>query len=314
MSIDPYDDVELYEMDQIEDKIVEMIVLTDKETKKGKETGTEKDKEKPEEAAQPELKGQTKASTSADEPNQVVVPDLVTRECAEEYVVTDPEQDDTVTISSTSTADYDRDEAEDIIDKIASCHTSLAKHYEEVNKIIPHMTKTQLALYLRKLPVMPMVKAEGKAVSKLYVPEEGADPNFEYPVQGDSWEEKLKFMTEHILAEKLLFAIAIGDHTLNQFSQAKTALKYGFAKTRIIRALSHNPSHRKAGRQYIQERKRKDQTQGGEEVETEEVLSAKKIKVQPPIPQEVLQHNGKDELGDLPNDAKGDPIFPDSHI
>ena len=58
MSIDPYDDVELYEIDQIEDKIVEMIVLTDKETKKGKETGTEKDKEKPEEAAQPELKEQ----------------------------------------------------------------------------------------------------------------------------------------------------------------------------------------------------------------------------------------------------------------
>ena len=34
MSINPYDDIELYEMDQIEDKIVEMIVLTDKETKK----------------------------------------------------------------------------------------------------------------------------------------------------------------------------------------------------------------------------------------------------------------------------------------
>ena len=135
MSIDPYDDVELHEMDQIEDKIVEMIVLMDKETKKEKETGSEKDKEKPEEAAQPELKGQTKASISADEPNQVVVPDLVTRECVEEYVVTDPEQDDTVTISSTSTADYDRDEAEDIIDKIASCHTSLAKHYEDINKI-----------------------------------------------------------------------------------------------------------------------------------------------------------------------------------
>ena len=247
MSINPHDDVELYEMDQTEDKTVEMIVLTDKETKKEKETGTEKDKEKPEEAAQPELKGQTKASISADEPNLVVVPDLVSRERAEEYVVTDPEQDDTVTISSTSTADYDRDEAEDIIDKIASCHTSLAKHYEDVNKIIPHMTKTQLALYLGKLPVMPMVKAECKAVSKLYVPEEGTDPNFKYPVQGDSWEEKLKFMTEHIPTEKLLFAITIGDHTLNQFSQAKTALKYSFAKTRIQRALSHDPSHRKGG-------------------------------------------------------------------
>ena len=228
MSIDPYDDIELYEVDQIEDKIVKMI---------------EKDKEKPEEAAQPELKEQTKASTRTDGPDQVVVPDLVTRERAEEYVVTDPEQDDTVTISSTSTADYDCDEAEDIIDKIASCHTSLAKHYEDVNKIIPHMTKTQLALYLRKLPVMPMVKAEGKAVSKLYVPEEGADPNFEYPVQGDTWEEKLKFITKHIPAEKLLFTITIGDHTLNRFSQAKTALKYGFAKTQIQRALSHDPSH-----------------------------------------------------------------------
>ena len=39
------------------------------------------------------------------------------------------------------------------------------------------MTKTQLALYLGKLPVMPMVKAEGKTVTKLYVPEEGIDPN-----------------------------------------------------------------------------------------------------------------------------------------
>ena len=43
----------------------------------------------------------------------------------------------------------------------------------------------------------------------------------------------------------------------------------------------------------------------------EEVSSAKKIKVQPPIPQEVLQHNEEDELGDLPKDTKGDPIFPD---
>ena len=162
-------------------------------------------------------------------------------------MVTDPEQDDTVTISSTSTADYDRDEAEDIINKIASCHTFLAKHYEDVNKIIPHMTKTQLALYLGKLPVMPMVKAKDKTVSKLYVSEEGVDPNFEYPVQGDTWEEKLKFMTEHIPAKKLLFAITIGDYTLNQFSQVKTTLKYGFAKTRIQRALRHDPSRRKGG-------------------------------------------------------------------
>ena len=58
----------------------------------------------------------------------------------------------------------------------------------------------------------------------------------------------------------------------------------------------------------------KDQTQGGEEVEMEEVSSTKKTKVQPPIPQEVLQHTEEDELGDLPKDAKADPIFPDLRI
>ena len=63
----------------------------------------------------------------------------------------------------------------------------------------------------------------------------------------------------------------------------------------------------------FKKRKRKGQTLGGEEVEMEEVLSTKKTKVQPPIPQKVLQHTEKDELGDLPTDAKGDPILPDLH-
>ena len=80
MSIDPYNDIELYEVDKIEDKIIEMIVLTDKEPEKEEETGTEKDKEKPEETAQPELKEQTKASTRTDEPDQVLVPDLLMKE------------------------------------------------------------------------------------------------------------------------------------------------------------------------------------------------------------------------------------------
>ena len=64
----------------------------------------------------------------------------------------------------------------------------------------------------------------------------------------------------------------------------------------------------------MQEKKRKGQTQGGEEVEMEEVSSTKKTKVQPPIPQVVLQHTEEDELGDLTKDAEGDPIFPDPHI
>ena len=56
------------------------------------------------------------------------------------------------------------------------------------------------------------------------------------------------------------------------------------------------------------------QTQGGKEVEMNEVSSTKKTKVQPPIPQKVLQHTEEDELGDLPTDAKGDSILPDLRI
>ena len=254
-----------------------------------------------------------KPSTSTGEqPDKIMVPDLVTKECADEYVVTDPEEDDTMTISSTSTADYDRDEAEDLIDKIASCHTALAGHYESINNIIPYMTKTQLALYLGKILIIPMVKAEGKTVSKVYEPEGDVNSNFEYPVQGDTWEQKLQYMVEHIPAEKLLFAIAIGDLTLNQSSQAKMALKYGFAKTRIQRALSHDPTHKKGGRQYQAERKRK--TSSKEEDAEKQTPPAKRPREQPPIPFEVLQQDLEDQLADLPTDEQGDVIFPELEI
>ena len=60
-----------------------------------------------------------------------------------------------------STADYDRDEAEDLVEKIASCHTALAQHYADINKVVSHMSKTQLATYLGKIPIVPLVKPEG---------------------------------------------------------------------------------------------------------------------------------------------------------
>ena len=110
--------------------------------------------------------------------------------------------------------------------------------------------------------------------------------------------------------ECLLFAIAIGDMQINQFSQVHTALKYGFAKTRIQRALSHDPSHKKGGRQYQQERKCKAKPKPQEEEST----PAKQAKEQTPIPEAVLQHTEEDELGDLPMDEQGDIIFPEVDV
>ena len=83
-------------------------------------------------------------------------------------------------VHRTSTADYDRDEAEELINQIASCHATLAQKYEDINKVVPHMTKTQLALYLGKVPVIPLVKPEAGHVTKIYSEEKAADPNYDF--------------------------------------------------------------------------------------------------------------------------------------
>ena len=65
---------------------------------------------------------------------------------------------------------------------------------------------------------------------------------------------------DHAPAEKLVFAISIGDLQLNQTSQAKISQKYGFPKTRIQRAMSADPTHKKSGRQYQVEKQKKEES------------------------------------------------------
>ena len=206
MSIDPYNDVEIYEVD-IEDKIIEVITLTKTPKKK---TEKESSQEMTSLPIQPNI---PVASTSKQE--KIVVTDIISENIAKEYVVEKDEGgddlDETMSISSTSTADYDRDEAEDLVSKIASCHTALAKHYEDVNQIVPHMMKTQMATYLGKIPIIPLVKPEAGPVKQLYSAEDISEDEHVFPVVGETWEDKLKYLVHHVPAEKLMFAIAIGD-------------------------------------------------------------------------------------------------------
>ena len=160
MSIDPYNDVEIYKVD-IKDKIVEVITLTETPKKKVEETSSQKVTDPPTKSIMPT------ASTSKQE--NIVVTDIISQNIAKDYVVVKDEgenSDKTMSISSTSTADYDRDEAEDLVEKIASCHTALIQHYADINKVVPHMSKTQLATYLGKIPIVPLVKPEGGPVTK----------------------------------------------------------------------------------------------------------------------------------------------------
>ena len=163
-----------------------------------------------------------------------MVTDILSENIAKKYVVDkdedDNEHDETLSISSMLTADYDRDEAEDLVKKIASCHTALAQHYADINKVVPHMSKMQLATYLGKIPIVPLVKLEGGQVTKTYNPQEATDDEHLFPVAEDTWEDKLKYLTECVPAKKLVFAIAIGDLQLNQTSQAKISQKMDFLK------------------------------------------------------------------------------------
>ena len=152
------------------------------------------------------------ASTSKKE--NIVVTDIISQNIAKDYVVEKDKGEDsneTMSISSTSMADYDRGKAEDLVAKIASCHTALAKHYEDINGIIPHMTKTQMAMYLGKIPIMPLVKPEAGPVKKIYSAEDTSKDKHVFLVVGETWEDKLKYLVKHVPAEKLMFAIAIGD-------------------------------------------------------------------------------------------------------
>ena len=58
-----------------------------------------------------------------------MVTDILSENIAKGYIVDkdedDNEHDETMSISSTLTADYDRDEVEDLAEKITPCHTPL---------------------------------------------------------------------------------------------------------------------------------------------------------------------------------------------
>ena len=105
-----------------------------------------------------------------------------------------------------------------------------------------------------------------------------------------------------------MFAIAIGDLQLNQTSQVKISMKYGFLKTRIQRMMSQDPAHRKGGRQYQAERQKKRKAAQKEQVKVAEEIPTKKVKKQPEIPLEVLLQHPDNELLDIPLDEDDEDL------
>ena len=79
-----------------------------------------------------------------------------------------PEQDNPTvddnaeTISSTSTADYDREEVKASLTTISEAFHTIAQEYEKLMTTVPHMSKIQAAQVIAKLPILPIQKQEMK--------------------------------------------------------------------------------------------------------------------------------------------------------
>ena len=107
--------------------------------------------------------GQTTQDTDTD---QHLPTDLITEAEANTYQV--PEQDgptiddDAETISSTSTADYNREEVETSLSSISDAFHTITQEYEKLTDMVPHMSKIQAAQVIARLPVLPILKQEVK--------------------------------------------------------------------------------------------------------------------------------------------------------
>ena len=78
-------------------------------------------------------------------------------------------------------------------------------------------------------------------------------------------EEKLQDVVNQLMADRVLFMIAIGDLMINKHSQWYISKKYNITLSSIQWMLSGNPEHKKGGRQYKVEKKRKAKKTNTEE-------------------------------------------------
>ena len=97
---------------------------------------------------------------------QVLPTDRITEAEATTYHIPegddDANEDDAETISSTSTADYNREEVEVSLTTISEAFHAIAHKYEKLTTTVPHMTHVQVAEVVVRLPIMPVLKQKIK--------------------------------------------------------------------------------------------------------------------------------------------------------
>ena len=161
------------------------------------------------------------------------------------------------------TEDFDREKVEREFTNLTLHYQQIGESFKKLVEEVPHMKKHQLATNFAKMPILPMIKVTTEEkVSSMYGQcyeeepsqvQEECDPE----VHGKNAEKKLQSIINSIGEQSALLLMAAGDCIVNKKSQAEIATKYNIPRSRIQWAMSGKKEHKKGGKQYWQERKRK---------------------------------------------------------
>ena len=216
-------------------------------------------------------------------------------------------EDKDETISSTLTQDFNREKVEREFINLASHYQQIRESFKKLVEEVPHMKKCQLATNFAKMPILPMIKVTTEEkVSSMYRQcyeeehsqvQEECDPL----VYRENVEKKLQSIVNSIGEQSTLLLMAVRDYIVNKESQAEIATKYNIPRSRIQWAMSGKKEHKKGGKQYQQERKRKiseeDSTKSLKLRRNEKELERINDK-----PTSVIRdHNGEDHNDELPD-------------
>ena len=165
-------------------------------------------------------------------------------------------------ISTTSTHDFDREKVEREFINLISHYQQIGESFKKLVEEIPHMRKHQLATHLADMPTLPMVKVTTEEkVSSMYRQCYGEPSNIqeEYnpKVYGENAEKKLQSIISSIGQQSALHLMAVSNCIVSKKSQAEIAKKYDIPRSRVQWAMSGKKEHKKGGKQYQQQRKRK---------------------------------------------------------
>ena len=171
-------------------------------------------------------------------------------------------EDKDKTISSTLTQDFGREKVEREFINLTTHYQQIGESFKKLVEEVPHMKKCQLATHFAKMPILPMVKVTTEEkVSSMYGQcyEEPSQVQEEYDpkVYRESMEKKLQSVINSIGEQSTLLLMAVRDCIVNKKSQAEIAKKCGIPRSRVQWAMSGKKEHKKGGKQYRQERKRK---------------------------------------------------------